>query len=80
LWCCVSFFGSGGILNPLKNIASQTTVPFFPVLIFSGRKVIDVCVKIQTPITRPKKITTEKKGTVIWPAMFFELPEKITKI
>jgi hypothetical protein len=27
---------------------------------------------------RPKKITTRKKGTVVWPAMFFEPPEKIT--
>jgi hypothetical protein len=27
---------------------------------------------------QPKKITTGKKGTVVWPAMFFEPPEKIT--
>ncbi len=27
---------------------------------------------------RPKKITTKKKGTVVWPAMFLEPPEKIT--
>jgi hypothetical protein len=26
----------------------------------------------------PKKLRPEKKGTVIWPAMFFEPPEKIT--
>jgi hypothetical protein len=40
-------------------------------------------VKIQTPILRPKKITTRKKGTVVWPAMFFGEfklhPKKITK-
>ncbi len=27
---------------------------------------------------QPGKITTGKKGTVVWPAMFFEPPEKIT--
>jgi hypothetical protein len=27
---------------------------------------------------QPEKIMTGKKGTVIWPAMFFEPPEKIT--
>ncbi len=26
---------------------------------------------------RPEKITTGKKGTVIWPAMFFEPPKKL---
>ncbi len=26
---------------------------------------------------RPKTITTRKKGTVVWPAMFLEPPEKI---
>jgi hypothetical protein len=26
----------------------------------------------------PKKLRPEKKGTVVWPAMFFEPPEKIT--
>ncbi len=25
-----------------------------------------------------KKLQPEKKGTVVWPAMFFEPPEKIT--
>jgi hypothetical protein len=27
---------------------------------------------------QPKKLRQEKKGTVVWPAMFFEPPEKIT--
>jgi hypothetical protein len=29
---------NGSIMGGLKNIAGQTTVPFFPVLIFSGHK------------------------------------------
>jgi hypothetical protein len=28
-------------------------------------------VKIRTPMLQPEKITTRKKGTVVWPAMFF---------
>jgi hypothetical protein len=27
---------------------------------------------------QPKKFMTGKKGTVVWPAMFFKPPEKIT--
>ncbi len=57
------------------------TVPFFPVVIFSGR---NWCLYFDTNTNylRPEKITTRKKGTVIWPAMFFGgfklQPEKIT--
>ncbi len=66
-------------LNPPKNIASQTTVPFFSCSNFSVRKYHNWC-SCQNTNTNydPKKIRPEKKGTVIWLAMFFEPPEKIT--
>jgi hypothetical protein len=56
-------FCSGCNLNPPKNMASQTTVPFFSGSIFFRSYVstiIGARVKIQTQI-RPKKITTRKK-------------------
>jgi hypothetical protein len=71
---------SGCNLNPPKNIAGQTTVPFFPVVFFSGCKsttIIGVRVKIRTPITTRKNYDLKKKGTVVWPAIFFKPPEKI---
>jgi hypothetical protein len=46
---------------------------FFPVV----STIIGVRVKIRHQL-QPEKITTEKKGTVVWPAMFFEPPEKNT--
>ncbi len=39
--------------------------------------IIGARVKIRTPITTRKNYD-QKKGTVVWPAMFFEPPEKIT--
>jgi hypothetical protein len=66
-------------LNPPKSIAVQTTVPFFPVVFFSGRKYNNWCsCQITNTNYDPKKLRPEKKGTVIWPAMFFKSPEKIT--
>ncbi len=57
-----------------KNIAGQMTVPFFfRVIIFSGHNwclYFDMSTNYGTYI-RPEKITTRKKGTVVWPAMFF---------
>jgi hypothetical protein len=66
---------SGCNLNPPKNIAGQTTVPFFPVVIFSGHKYNNWCLCRNTNTNYdPKKLRPEKKGTVIWPAMFFKPP------
>jgi hypothetical protein len=81
----VIFFGGGcNFSGGLKNIASQTTVPFFPGVIFSGHNwcsYFDTSTNYGTYI-RAEKITTRKKGTVIWPAMFFSgfklQPKKIT--
>ncbi len=67
-----------------KNIAGQTTVPFFPVVIFLGHNwcsYFDTSTNYGTYIW-PEKNSTQKKGTVVWPAMFFGRfklqPEKIT--
>ncbi len=70
---------SGGF----KNIAGQMTVPFFLVVIFLGR---NWCSYFDTNTNYctydRKKILLEKKGTVVWPAMFFGgfklQPEKVT--
>ncbi len=86
---------SGG----LKNIAGQTTVPFFPVVIFSGcnwclyfdmntnygtynwKKILPEK-KVQSSGRQffsagsnynLKKITTGKKGTVVWPTVEINL-------
>jgi hypothetical protein len=53
---------SGCSLNPPKNIAGQTTVPFFPVIIFSGRKYYNWCLCQNTNTNHdPKKLRPEKK-------------------
>jgi hypothetical protein len=71
---CTIFFRVVIFSSGLKNIAGQTTVPFFFwVVIFSGHNwcsYFDTSTNYGTYI-RPEKITTRKKGTVIWPAMFF---------
>ncbi len=61
-------------------MAVQMTVPFFSGSIFFRSYVsttVGARVKIRTPITT-LKIYDRKKSTVVWPAMFFEPPEKIT--
>ena len=70
---------SGCNLNPPKNMAGQMTVPFFLVVIFSVVCKYHSWCSCQNMNTNydPKKTTTGKKGTVVWPAMFFEPPEKI---
>jgi hypothetical protein len=69
----------------IKNMAGQTTVPFFfRAVIFLGFNwcsCFDTSTNYGTYI-RLEKIITRKKGTVVWPAMFssgFKLqPDKIT--
>ncbi len=49
-------------LNPPKNIASQTTVSFYPVVIFPVvSTIIGVRVKIRTPITTRKNYDQKKR-------------------
>ncbi len=64
-------------------MAGQTTVHFFfLVVFFSGRTLCKYhnwcsCQNTNTNYYNPKKLRPEKKGTVVWPAMFFEPPEKL---
>jgi hypothetical protein len=75
---------NGSIMGGLKDIAAQTIVPFFLVVIFSGHNWCsyfdantNYCI-----YDRKKLLRTGKKGTVVWPAMFVGgcklQPEKIT--
>ncbi len=81
---CTFFFRvvifSGCNLSPPKNMAEQTSVPFFLVVIFPVVcKYHSWCLCQNTkPIKTRKNYDRTKKGTVLWPAMFFEPPEKIT--
>jgi hypothetical protein len=53
---------SGCNLNPPKNIAGQTTVPFFPVVIFPVvSTIIGVHVEMRTPITTRKNYDRKKR-------------------
>jgi hypothetical protein len=68
---CIFFSGHNFFQFPTDG---QTIVPFFPVVIFSNWC---SCQNTNTNYN-PKKLRPEKKDTVVWPAMFFELPEKLT--
>jgi hypothetical protein len=99
---CSYFDTTEGYLRFISTFG-QTTVPFFPVIIFSGGSkniagqmpvlfflvvtfwiIIGVRILTRTPIMvlTTGKNYYRKKGTVIWPAMFFGgfklQPEKIT--
>ncbi len=65
---------SGCNLNPL----GQTTVPFFLVVFFPViYKYHNWCLCQNTNTNYdPKKLRPEKKGTVVWPAMFFNYNPK----
>jgi hypothetical protein len=69
---------SGCNLNLPKNIAGQTTVPFFSVGFFLVVSTIPNWCSCQNTNANydPKKLRPEKKGTVVWPVMFFEPPKK----
>ncbi len=58
------------------------TVSFFPVVIFSGHNWCSYLTRTPIMVLTTGKITTGKKGTVVWLAMFFGglklQPEKIT--
>jgi hypothetical protein len=62
--------------RPAKNIAGPMTVPIFPVVIFWGR---NWCSYFDTNTNYGtwKNYDLKKKIQVLWPAMFFEPPEKI---
>ncbi len=72
----IVIFSSGS-----KNIAGQMTLPFFPVVIFLGS---NWCLYFDTSTnygTYDWKNYYQKKGIVVWPAVFFGgfklQPEKI---
>jgi hypothetical protein len=79
----VPFFSVVIFSGGSKNIDGQTTVPFFWGVIFSS---CNWCSYFDTNTNygtcNQKKIITGKKGTVVWPAIFFSgfklQPEKIT--
>ncbi len=67
------FFSGRNFFGGSKNIAGQTTVPFFPVIIFLGCNswsYFDTSTNYGTYI-RPEKITTRKKVQPSgWPCFF----------